>query len=74
MKVLFYGTQRVLQVETIADQFMVVSDCPEIVEDHALAVSRLALDLVDRCEQVDDISDANRALKVGFFTLITLQA
>ena len=51
---------------------MVVSGCPEVVEDHALAVSRLALDLVDRCEGVDDVSDASRALKVDYFLLITL--
>ncbi|GAU88898.1 hypothetical protein RvY_01515-2 [Ramazzottius varieornatus] len=54
---------KVYKVETIADNYIVVSGCPVIVEDHALAIANLALDLVDRCERIDDVTDATRALK-----------
>lgn len=46
---LFYVIQ---QVETVGDKYMAVSGLPDICENHAVSIARLALDMIDKADSV----------------------
>jgi Adenylate and Guanylate cyclase catalytic domain len=42
----------VQQVETVGDKYMAVSGLPDICENHAVSIARLALDMIDKADSV----------------------
>jgi hypothetical protein len=41
------------QVETVGDKYMSVSGLPDLCEDHAKNIARLALDMLDMAKRVE---------------------
>jgi guanylate cyclase soluble subunit beta len=39
-------------VETVGDKYMAVSGLPDICENHAVSIARLALDMIDKADSV----------------------
>lgn len=42
-----------IQVETVGDKYMAVSGLPEVCDNHAKCIARLALDMMDMCKNVN---------------------
>lgn len=47
-----FDKKKIQQVETVGDKYMAVSGLPDICENHAVSIARLALDMIDKADSV----------------------
>lgn len=57
-----YGVEK---IRTLGDNYMVASGVPTPRPDHAQALSHLALDMLDYCEQLGSTQDEKLQLRIG---------
>lgn len=49
----YFKCYSITQVETVGDKYMAVSGLPEVCDNHAKCIARLALDMMDMCKNVN---------------------